>query len=120
LAFAENFRKSSGLAFVGFLLIPMVLFLVLAGAPLRAAENGDRENPLERYCNDCHSLEQVYEKRAYMAEWWKIVGRMSAYDGSEISTRERLEVLRYLKENLAVDGPGARARQQRENERKQE
>jgi len=117
LVLLESFRKASGRFPVGFLLIP-VLFLFLAWASSQAAETQNRENPLERYCNDCHSLEQVYEKKAYMAEWWKIVGRMSSYDGSEISTKERLEVLRYLKENLAVDGPGARARQQQENERK--
>jgi len=69
---------------------------------------------LERTCTDCHDLEQITEKRCYMAEWQRIVERMLAYDSSEITQIDKLKVLKYIKENLAVDGPGGRSRQKAE------
>ncbi len=67
---------------------------------------------LERTCTDCHDLEQITGKSAYMAEWQIIVKRMMAYDSNEISQTDKLKVLKYIKENLAVDGPGGRSRQE--------
>ena len=69
---------------------------------------------LERTCTDCHDLQQITGKSAYMAEWQKIVERMMAYDSSEITQIDKLKVLKYIRENLAVDGPGGRARQEAE------
>ena len=66
---------------------------------------------IELTCTECHDLDQIVEKRYYMAEWQRIVDRMAAYDSSEISHIDKLKVLKYIKENLAVDGPGGRARQ---------
>ena len=65
---------------------------------------------LERHCTDCHDLEQIIEKEAYLADWRMIVDRMAAYDGSEVSPIDKLKVLKYIKDNLALDGPGGRAR----------
>lgn len=67
---------------------------------------------LERTCTDCHDLERITEKNASMAEWQKIVQQMMAYDGNEISHIDKLKVLKYINENLAVDGPGGRSRQE--------
>jgi len=36
-------------------------------------------------------------------------------DGNEISQIDKLRVLKYIEENLAIDGPGGRARQESEN-----
>jgi len=72
---------------------------------------------LERTCTECHDLQQVTGKSAYMAEWQKIVERMMAYDSSEITQIDKLKVLKYIKENLAVDGPGGRSRLKAETEK---
>jgi len=69
---------------------------------------------LERTCTECHDLQQITGKKAYMAEWQKIVERMTTYDSFEISHIDKLKVLKYIKENLAVDGPGGRSRQKAE------
>jgi hypothetical protein len=65
---------------------------------------------LERKCTDCHDLDMVVEKESYMAGWQKIVDRMAAYDGSEISSFDKLMVLKYIKENLALDGLRGKAK----------
>ena len=70
----------------------------------------------ERTCTECHGLEQILDKKFYMAEWQKVVARMVAYDSSEISQIDKLKVLKYIKENLAVDGPGGRAQQKAKNQ----
>ena len=82
------------------------------GSAVSAADNPPG-NPqiLEFTCTECHGLEQILEKNLYMAEWQKLVDRMVAYDSSEISQIDKLKVLKYIRENLAVDGPGGRARQ---------
>ena len=49
-----------------------------------------------------------------MAGWRKIVDRMAAYDGSEVSSVDKLMVLKYVKENLALDGPGGKAKREKE------
>jgi hypothetical protein len=64
---------------------------------------------LERTCSDCHYIEEIIEKRAYMNDWKKIVDRMAAYDSSEISHIDKLKVLKFINENLALDGPAAKA-----------
>ena len=71
-------------------------------------------NLLERKCTDCHELELIIEKESYMAGWREIVDRMAAYDGSEISSVDKLMVLKYIKENLALDGPGGKAKKEQE------
>ena len=68
---------------------------------------------LERKCTDCHDLDVIIEKEAYTPEWQKIVDRMAAYDSSEISQIDKLMVLKYIKENLALDGPGGRAKRKK-------
>ncbi len=91
----------------------LLLFLGLgAGSAVRAAAKPPG-NPqiLELTCTQCHGLEQILEKNLSMAEWQKLVERMVAFDGSEISRIDELKVLKYIRENLAVDGPGGRARQ---------
>ncbi|MCK5539703.1 MAG: hypothetical protein KAI69_02140 [Deltaproteobacteria bacterium] len=93
----------------GFLAVLFLGFLTPAfAAPL------DTER-LERRCTDCHDLDVITEKEAYMADWRKIVDRMVAYDGSEISAIDKLMVLKYINENLALDGPGVRARRLEKN-----
>ncbi len=69
---------------------------------------------LERKCTDCHDLDVIIEKRAYMLEWQAIVERMAKYDGSEISHIDKLKVLKFVKENLALDGPGAKAKREQQ------
>ncbi len=68
---------------------------------------------LERKCTDCHDLDVIIEKESYMADWREIVERMTRYDGSEISHIDKLKVLKFIKDNLALDGPGAKARVQK-------
>ncbi|MEA3347643.1 MAG: hypothetical protein U9Q39_01145 [Pseudomonadota bacterium] len=68
---------------------------------------------LERKCTDCHDLDVITEKVLYMVDWQKIVDRMAAYDGSEISSIDKLMVLKYIKENLALDGPGGKAKRKK-------
>ncbi len=68
---------------------------------------------LERKCTDCHDLDVIIEKESYMADWQKIVDRMAAYDSSEISSIDKLMVLKYIKENLALDGPGGKVRRKK-------
>ncbi|RLB72968.1 MAG: hypothetical protein DRH03_03915 [Deltaproteobacteria bacterium] len=105
---------------MGRLIIRICLLLVLlsaVGIPTIsfAAEKLPADTTLlERTCTDCHDLEQITGKSAYMAEWQKIVKRMMAYDSNEISQIDKLKVLKYIKENLAIDGPGGRARQEAE------
>lgn len=106
---------------MGRLILKTSLFLILlslAGIPAIsfAAERLPADTSLlERTCTDCHDLEEITEKSYYMAEWQKIVERMVAYDSSEISQIDKLKVLKYVKENLAVDGPGGRSRQETKN-----
>ena len=69
---------------------------------------------LERKCTDCHDLDVIIEKELYMADWREIVERMTKYDGSEISSTDKLMVLKYIKENLALDGPGGRAKKKQD------
>ncbi len=93
----------------------LLVFLIAAGILTisSAAEKLPADTTLlERTCTDCHDLEQITEKNAYMAEWQVIVKRMMAYDSNEISQIDKLKVLKYIKENLAVDGPGGRSRQE--------
>jgi hypothetical protein len=92
----------------------LLVLMYTTGIPaiLFAAEKFPSDTVLlEHVCTDCHDLEQITEKRCYMAEWQKIVERMMAYDSSEIGQIDKLKVLKYIKENLAIDGPGGRARQ---------
>jgi len=102
---------------MGRLIIRICLLLILAcvvGIPAVsfAAEKLPADTDLlERTCIDCHNLEQILEKQCYMAEWQDIVKRMMLYDSSDISQTDKLKVLKYIKENLAIDGPGGRARQ---------
>ena len=93
--------------FVG--LLP-ALFL---GSVLPALSASPDTSLLERKCSDCHDLDEIIEKKAYMADWRKIVDRMALYDGSEISQIDELMVLKYIKENLALDGPGAKAKRKK-------
>ena len=92
-----------------------VLFVII-GLPLTVSAAGNSSSPdttiLEYSCTDCHDLDVIIEKNFYMAEWQKIVERMVAYDSSEISQTNKLKVLKYIKINLAVDGPGGKARQE--------
>ena len=67
---------------------------------------------LERKCTDCHDLDVIIEKKAYLAEWQKIVERMTKYDGSEISRVEKLKVLKFIKDNLALDGSGGKVKKE--------
>jgi hypothetical protein len=103
---------------MGRLILRLCLLLVLlsvVGIPAvsLAAEKVPLDTALlERTCTDCHDLQQITGKSAYMAEWQKIVERMMAYDSSEITHIDKLKVLKYIKENLAVDGPGGRLRQE--------
>jgi hypothetical protein len=105
---------------MGRLILRLCLLLVLlsvVGIPAvsLAAEKVPLDTALlERTCTDCHDLQQITGKSAYMAEWQKIVERMMAYDSSEITHIDKLKVLKYIKENLAVDGPGGRSRQKAE------
>ena len=98
----------------------MTLFLGFGTGSAVSATDGRPGDPqiLEFTCTECHGLEQIFEKKYYMAEWQKTVDRMVAYDSSEISQIDKLKVLKYLKENLAVDGPGGRARQKAATEKK--
>ena len=68
---------------------------------------------LERKCTDCHDLDVIIEKESYMADWQEIVERMTKYDGSEISRLDKLRVLKYIKDNLALDGPGSKVKLQK-------
>ena len=99
--------------------ISLLTFLLFSvGAPTLglAAEKFPADTALlERTCTDCHDIEQIIEKKCYMAEWQKIVARMMAYDSNEISHIDKLKVLKYIKDNLAIDGPGGRARKESEN-----
>ena len=90
----------------------LVLFLGFVTPALAAPPDTER---IERKCTDCHDLDVIMEKEAYMADWRKIVDRMVAYDGSEISAIDKLMVLKYINENLALDGPGVRARRIEKN-----
>ena len=92
--------------FVGLL---SALFL---GSVLPVFSAAPDTNLLERKCTDCHDLDEITEKVFYMADWKKIVDRMVAYDGSEISQIDKLMVLKYIKENLALDGPGGKAKRE--------
>ena len=83
-----------------------ILFLVFVVPAFAAPLDTER---LERRCTDCHELDVITEKKAYMADWRKIVDRMTAYDGSDISAIDKLMILKYINENLALDGPGVRA-----------
>ncbi len=67
---------------------------------------------LERKCTYCHDLDVIIEKQAYIAEWQKIVERMTRYDGSEVSSVDKLKVLKFINDNLALDGPAAKARRE--------
>lgn len=69
---------------------------------------------LERKCTDCHDLDVIVEKQAYMLEWQDIVERMVKYDGSELTQIDKLMVLKFVKENLALDGPGAKAKREQQ------
>ena len=69
---------------------------------------------LERKCTDCHDLDVIIEKEAYMADWREVVDRMAAYDGSEITRIDKLMALKYIKDNLALDGPGGKAKSGKE------
>ena len=91
----------------------LVLFLGFGtGSTVNAAGTLSTDSRIiELTCTECHDLDQIVEKRYYMAEWQRIVDRMAAYDSSEISHTDKLKVLKYIKEKLAVDGPGGRARQ---------
>jgi len=108
---------------MGRLIIRICLLLVLLSVvgipavPLAAEKVPLDTALLERTCTDCHDLQQITGKSAYMAEWQKIVERMMAYDSSEITHIDKLKVLKYIKENLAVDGPGGRSRQKAETGR---
>ena len=93
--------------FVG--LLP-VLFL---GSALPALSASPDSSLLERKCTDCHDLDVIIEKESYMADWRKIVDRMVLYDSSEISQIDELMVLKYIKENLALDGPGGKAKRKK-------
>ena len=97
----------------------LVLFLSFGASSVMSADGSLPANPriLENTCTECHDLEEIVEKRFYMAEWQKIVARMVAYDSSEISRIDKLKVLKYIKENLAIDGPGGRARHKSETEK---
>jgi len=97
----------------------LVLFLSFGAGPVMSAGGSMPADPriLENTCTECHDLEEIVDKRFYMAEWQKIVARMVAYDSSEISQIDKLKVLKYIKENLAVDGPGGRTRQKTATER---
>ena len=87
-----------------------VLFLVFVAPAVSAPSD---VSLLERKCTDCHNLDVIVEKESYMAGWQKIVDRMAAYDGSEISHVDKLMVLKYVKENLALDGPGGKAKRKK-------
>ncbi|MCD6293081.1 MAG: hypothetical protein J7M09_06490 [Deltaproteobacteria bacterium] len=90
----------------------LVLFLGFV-APVFAAPPDTAR--IERTCTECHDFDVITEKKAYMVDWRKIVDRMAAYDGSEVSAIDKLVVLKYINEHLALDGPGARARRIEEN-----
>jgi hypothetical protein len=47
-----------------------------------------------------------------MVEWQRIVDRMAAYDGSEISYIDKLKVLKFINDNLALDGPCGKAKRE--------
>ena len=85
------------------------LFLGLVAPALSAPPE---PSLLERKCTDCHDLDVITEKKSYMADWSEIVDRMAAYDGSEISRIDKLMVLKFIKENLALDGPGGKTKRE--------
>ena len=99
--------------------LALMLFLSFGAGPVMSAGGRMPADPviLENTCTECHDLEEIVEKRFYMAEWQKIVDRMVAYDSSEISQIDKLKVSKYIKENIAVDGPGGRNRQKTATEK---
>ncbi len=88
-----------------------VLFIGFAVPALSAPSD---TSLLERKCTDCHNLGVIINKESYNAGWRDIVDRMAAYDGSEITSIDKLKVLKYIDENLALDGPGGRANKEKE------
>ena len=90
-----------------------LLSALFLGSVLPALSAAPDTALLERKCTDCHDLDVIIEKESYMADWQKIVDRMAAYDSSEISSVDKLMVLKYIKENLALDGPGGKAKRKK-------
>ncbi|MBN2809104.1 MAG: hypothetical protein JXR80_06390 [Deltaproteobacteria bacterium] len=90
--------------FIGLLLVLLSGFVAsAAAAPVDTAL-------LKHKCTDCHDLDLILKKQAYTAEWEEILDRMVKYDSGEISQVDKLMVLKFIRENLALDGPGAKAR----------
>ena len=85
-----------------------LLSALLLGSVVTAISDPLDTTLIARTCTDCHDLEEIIEKRVYMDDWKKIVDRMVAYDGSEISHIDKLKVLKFINENLALDGPGGK------------
>ena len=86
-----------------------LLSVLLFGSVVTSVSASFDNELLERKCTDCHDLDVIIEMQAYMLEWQEIVERMVKYDGSEISQIDKLMVLKFVKGNLALDGPGAKA-----------
>jgi len=99
-------KSSVGLAALAAIALTFAL-LVPGTVPSTAAG----ETPLERYCTECHGLERVHAQKIPAAKWWMTIRRMSTYDGFELTSAQQKEVFQYLRENLAIDGPGGRQRE---------
>ena len=88
-----------------------LLFLLLL--PVTAAISAEPgKMVIKQKCTVCHDLQTITEKEAYFSEWEKIVERMASYDSKLITPTDKLLALKYIKENLAEDGPGGRERHQ--------
>ncbi|MCK5915479.1 MAG: hypothetical protein KAG92_05020 [Deltaproteobacteria bacterium] len=105
------------LIFLAGLLLALCLSFVMPCVGFAASSLPADTSLLERTCTECHDLEEIVEKEYYMADWKKIVERMLAYDSSEISQIDKLKVLKYVNENLAIDGPGGRNRRNAESKK---
>ncbi len=106
-------KSVTGFSAAVFFAAVLLLFFLAPGSVSAAtdAPGGQKETPLERYCTKCHGLDRIYEKKDPAAKWWLTIRRMSTFDGFDLDAAEQKEVYDYLRENLAIDGPGGRADQ---------
>ncbi|HDS16612.1 MAG TPA: hypothetical protein ENN66_08430 [Proteobacteria bacterium] len=86
----------------------LLFMLLVAVIPLSVFAQSALAAVMEKKCTLCHDYDLVTEKKAYQSEWENIVARMVAYDRSQFTAVDSLLVLKYIKENLALDGPGGR------------
>lgn len=82
---------------IGFFLMPLVTFGLIAVPYIRAADS-NTETLFERRCSMCHPTARPLSKSKTGEEWRQTVMRMKARAGGRISDEEAEMIIKYLTE----------------------